>query len=96
MPLLRGSEDIHIILKERKIKCDLYYETDKRIGFLLNINSIENLKNEIRFDFELKQGNYKCSFQSKIDFIEYDYVNNKYLLEVEFPAILRRILKKFN
>ncbi len=93
MPLLKGSKNINIIIKDKKIKCILYYETEKRIGFLIDDESIENLKKEIRLDFELLQGNYECSFQSKIDFIEYDFVNNKYLLQIEFPPVLRRTLK---
>lgn len=94
MPLLKGNNEINIIYKENKFPCKLYYETDRRIGFLIkDFQEIDKLKNEIRLDFEAKQGNYECSFQSKLEFIEFDYFNQQYLLEVETPAVLRRVLK---
>lgn len=94
MPLLKGSSEIYIIYKENKFECELYYETDNRIGFLVkNFPEINKLKSEIRLDFEAKQGNYECNFQSKMEFIEFDYLNQKYLLEIETPALLRRVLK---
>ncbi|MFN3605165.1 MAG: hypothetical protein ACK4UJ_10685 [Leptonema sp. (in: bacteria)] len=95
MPLIKGIDEIYIITKKNKIKCNLYFETERRIGFLIQESNIEGIKSETRFDFEAKQNNYDCSFQSKIEYIEYDFVNNQYLLVVETPPVLRRVLKTY-
>jgi hypothetical protein len=94
MPILKGSNDIYIIYKEEKIRCKVLYETETRIALVINENfpNIEKLKYEGRLDFETKQGNYDCFFQSKIEFLGYDYIHNQYIIEIDYPPVFRRIL----
>ncbi|GIX41550.1 MAG: hypothetical protein KatS3mg129_1283 [Leptospiraceae bacterium] len=95
MPILKGSKDVFIIYKNQKIRCKILFETESKIAFQLEeeIPIIEKLKYETRLDFETKQGNYDCYFQSKVEYFGFDLIQKKYILEVDYPPVFRRILK---
>ncbi|MCS7205597.1 MAG: hypothetical protein NZ853_07860 [Leptospiraceae bacterium] len=95
MPILKGSEEVFILYKNQKIPCEILFETEKRISLRIPENPwIEKLKHEDRLDFETKQGNYDCFFQSKVEFLEMDILTKTYILEIDYPPSFRRILKQ--
>jgi hypothetical protein len=94
MPILNDSNKIKIIYKNNKINCSLLFETVSKIALVIEdqFPDIEKLKYEVRLDFETRQGNYDCYFQSKVEFVGYDMIHKKYIIEIDYPAVFKRIL----
>ncbi len=94
MPILKGSKEVFIIYKNEKIPASIIYETEKKIGLAIEGENplIKKIKLENKLEFETKQGNYDCYFQSKVDYFDFDMIHNRYILEIDYPAIFRRVL----
>ncbi len=97
MPILNRVEGVYIIHKNEKIPAKILYETENKIAFSIFHHSslVERIKNENRLDFEAKQGNYDCYFQSKVNYFGFDLLQKQFILEIDYPPIFRRILRNY-
>lgn len=97
MPILNRINEVFIIYKNEKISAKILYETENKIAFSIVEDHpfIEKLKNENRLDFEAKQGNYDCYFQSKINYFGIDLLKKQFILEIDYPPVFRRVIKTY-
>ncbi|MCB1140426.1 MAG: hypothetical protein KDK23_16830 [Leptospiraceae bacterium] len=90
MPLFHENQSIQLILRGVECEARILYETRQRIVVSLETDLLP--ANGEAVEGRLKQGNYNCSFQTKIQNVELGLRNLRLILDLAYPATFKRSL----
>ncbi|HBS07125.1 MAG TPA: hypothetical protein DEA96_19285 [Leptospiraceae bacterium] len=90
MPLFHENQII--ALRVRGVDCEarILYETSTRIVVSLESDLVPG--NGESVEGVLQQGNYRCTFQTKIQNMELGLRDHKWVLDLAYPATFKRSL----
>ncbi|MEQ8350104.1 MAG: hypothetical protein RH862_01380 [Leptospiraceae bacterium] len=90
MPLFHENQVI--TLQIRGVECEgrILYETNNRVVVSLESDLVPNSGESI--EGFIRQGNYRCNFQTKIQTRELGLRDRKWILDLAYPPTFKRSL----
>ncbi|MCB1170185.1 MAG: hypothetical protein KDK25_07620 [Leptospiraceae bacterium] len=90
MPLFHENQSLKLILRGVECQARVLYETRQRVVVSLETDLLPGSGESV--EGRLQQGNYNCSFQTKIQNVEVGLRDLRLILDLAYPPTFKRSL----